>query len=146
MYVYGHVDSRCLHGIPIKLPPTRKLCQKHLFCNSLKSQVRRPPKWEGFVCMYVYVCIYVCVHTYCIHMHIVYLHIYIIQDGGNMFTGAGFCYAFLSSSCSELLSPPQASSPHVTTDPSPRMAAKALKLAWICCTFFSWSCTPPLSP
>ena len=27
--------------------------------------------------------------------------------------------------------------PHVTTEPSPRMAAKACSPAWICCTFFS---------
>ena len=31
----------------------------------------------------------------------------------------------------------QAKAPHVTTDPSPRTAAKALVAAWICCTFFS---------
>ena len=45
------------------------------------------------------------------------------------------------------LSPPQFSSPKVTTDQSSSIAAKApLKVAWICCTPFSWSWTAKLSP
>ena len=36
--------------------------------------------------------------------------------------------------------------PQVTTDPSSRIAAKALFPAWICCTPLSWSCTAELSP
>ena len=36
--------------------------------------------------------------------------------------------------------------PHVTTDPSPKIAAKAVLEARICCTFFSWSWTELLSP
>ena len=39
-----------------------------------------------------------------------------------------------------------AAEPQVTTDPSARMAAKARSEAWICCTFFSRSCTSLLSP
>ena len=64
----------------------------------------------------------------------------ISQCGDNMFERAGFCHTTLNWSCTELLSPPFSAWPHVTTDPSPRMAAKAETDAWICCTLFSWNC------
>ena len=54
--------------------------------------------------------------------------------------------AWLSCSCTALLSPPQSASPNVTTEPSPRMAANARLDAWICRTFPSSSCAALLSP
>ncbi|CAE7522793.1 unnamed protein product [Symbiodinium sp. KB8] len=47
------------------------------------------------------------------------------------------CCTFVSWSCTAVLSSPQPGRPQVTTDPSPRMAAKAPPEAWICCTVFS---------
>ena len=47
--------------------------------------------------------------------------------------------------CTDSLSPPCAADPQVTTDPSSVRAAKARLVAWICCTFFNWPCTAPLS-
>ena len=44
---------------------------------------------------------------------------------------------FSSLPCTSLQSPLLSAAPQATTDPSPRMAAKALRVAWICCTFFS---------
>ena len=43
------------------------------------------------------------------------------------------------------MSPPQSASPQVTTDPSARIAAKAPREDWICCTPLSWSRTAELS-
>ena len=44
------------------------------------------------------------------------------------------------------LSPPKDGLPHVTTEPSSRIAANAPLVAWTCCTFLSCSWTAELSP
>ena len=53
------------------------------------------------------------------------------------------CCTFLSWCWTSELSPPQTGSPHVTTDPSARIAANAQNVAWTCCTgtllSFSWT-------
>ena len=83
-----------------------------------RIELSRSYRHMHMLCIYSYTRIYsiqVCVYTYT----------HVIQDGNDMLTGTVVCYMFLSWSCTELLSPPEPALPHVTTDPSPRMAAKA---------------------
>ena len=56
------------------------------------------------------------------------------------------CHTFLSWSATWVLSPPRLASPQVTTVPSAKTAANALKVAETCWTLFNWSCTRQLSP
>ena len=87
-----------------------------------------------------------------------FLHIQLTQDFTR--TPWGIAYGALSY-CSECplcglnvilqlttseLSLPYSSLPHVTTDPSARIAAKAPSIAWSCCTFLNWSWIAELSP
>ena len=53
-------------------------------------------------------------------------------------------YRFRSWSWPEKLSPPYSGPPHVTTEPSSRIAANAQAVAWICWTPLSWSQTAKL--
>ena len=56
------------------------------------------------------------------------------------------CCTFRSWSWTAELLPPQSWLPHVATDPSARIAAKAPAVDWTCCTFWSWSWTAKVLP
>ena len=73
-------------------------------------------------------------------------HVEVQEAGGGAPRVAWICCTPLSWSWTAELSPPQSASPQVTTDPSSRIAAKALPVSWICCTPLSWSWTAELSP
>ena len=68
--------------------------------------------------IYIYIihmCVHVCLHT----IGICTLNMF----GNDSVRHDSTCF---SQSCTELLSPPESALPHVTTDPSSTMAAKAL--------------------
>ena len=56
------------------------------------------------------------------------------------------CYKFIIWSWTAEVSPPESGRPHVTMDPSAKIAENASAVAWICCTLLSWSWTAELSP
>ena len=70
----------------------------------------------------------------------------ICQNCGNAQSAAWTFWTFLGRSGTFELSPTRLGWPQDTTDPSAKMAANALPVASICCTFLSWSWTVEQSP